>query len=194
VLTLYYLNEQQVDQQYAQLFPDAPEVRETDTRSTGSIGGHAKAGALFKIVADLGAETSLARGAGERRSYRLQPAQKLVAIWDALREKGDIALLAEGLRVEPLPVGSAVVVDGIFNLVEGPSGVSLLRGNVSGFDVSIAFSRERVPHSVYDWLVLQDQGASINAYGIVSKATGTVLHVRPVAFGLGFRKHFHLER
>jgi hypothetical protein len=191
LLTFYYLNREEVDRQYAQTerytISALEEYIANETRAKGKL----SLGGFFTFLGinlgDVEASGAWDRTSSKKVLKTLSTEQKLALVWRHLQRKGELVIIDSASR-SGLTVGEAVVFEGVFALSKQSEKTARLEGEIDGSQITISFSLEKMPESIYNALQLDVSDIPLSGYGMIMKIDERGILLRPVAFGLNFSK------
>jgi hypothetical protein len=197
MITFYYINRKEIEQQYAQIVPYIVESIEESSKTSGKAKGKISLGSWLKVLglnlgeAELGGE--LNRESAQKILRKLSEEQKVALVWKDLRDKGQLEIITESTAVE-IDTGMQILFEGMFSLSEHTEeGVSRVEGTIGNNRVIILFSEKFMPASVLASLRYVPTDLPLSGYGTVIQAGRGDVIVRPIAFGLGFLNVLKLD-
>ena len=190
MITYYYINRQEVDQQYAQVVPLIVESIEEITKTSGKAAGKLAFGKWLTTLglnlgeSEIGGEWN--RESAHKILRKLSEEQKLSLVWKKLRETGGLKMLTSECA-DSIQAGMPILFEGPFSILDDEEGeFSRIEGLIRGRKLVAIFSDKNMPQSVLRSLHYIPNDIPLSGYGTVMRAIEPEIVVRPIAFGLGF--------
>lgn len=190
MFTIYYMNPQVVDQDYAQIVPYLQDSFEEWKSKKSNLKGKLTIKAFFQFIfgVDLGGiDASLEQdfSSGEKTIKKLSTEHKLLAVLASLHNKNKLVVATDD-AIENVSTGDRILFESKFAIVDDSDDVAVMEGMVGAKTIVIHFSKSYVPASILTSLTYSMETFSLNGYGVVQQSEEQKVYLRAVAFGLGF--------